>query len=595
MNVNSTNFSDLLISEIPSQRLNGAYSGIPIKTLAYKKQNVLNNRTTGFYGSGFANPEYNLSEISEAEDVDGIIKNVIQKKRALINKAGYDITGKNNKTVAYIKQRFLQLSISQGVPMELLIKNTAGDLVRYHNAHWKKHRDYTSSGGKLRKVRAGSDSELEPISAYFRIAPETMYPKVDKNGNLKGWKQIMPDGRSKEYSLDEIIHFTHNKRAGLVFAGPGLSPAVDDIRALRRIEENVEVLIDQNLFPLFVLTIGSDQFPVRTMADGSSEIDVYEEKLKTIPSSGGMVVTHRHKFDVLGTNNIIPVEKYLEHFKKRAYTSCAVSALDMGEGDGMNRSTADNASKILIDNVKDYQDEFRMQFEYEVIYELLLERYDSSCLLEENIVCFEWNEIDNDSMMKLENHNAMMYTMGVLTEDETRRRNNMQVLDNESDREGLFINKYEKAKLDLETEASIKISKAKPVSTGVSGSGTKKKKSATSGAKSSAKNKNTPSNQHGTKLGPENRKSHITTTLLSEKLDKFYLFDSDYTKTIALNCIFSVDSVFADDILVGIDFKELYGLIDSAYNEYNNSKDNADYIADKLISKIVTLTTGATN
>jgi len=540
--VNTKKGHDLALNSLPA--VTGAKnkpSEIRLKSLPYKTRHTLNFRKYNLYGKGYEQPEYNLYEISAAEDADGIIRRTIQKKRALMAKAGWSLTGLNNRTVDYLKMRFMQIGLAQGQSMSLLIKETGGDLVRFHNAFWHKRRSKDNSGGKARLVKtAGGTKTLQPVAAYFRIAPETMKIKTDKYGNPKKYMQQMPDGRYEEYNVEDIIHFYFNRRAGLNFACPGLMPAVDDVRALRRIEEQVEVLIDQHLFPLFTLTIGTDELPVEVYPDGTTEVDVWTKKIEEMPSSGGLVTSHRHKFDVLSSNEVLAVDKYLDHFKKRAFTSAGMSNLDMGEGDGMNRSTADNASQILIEDVKDYQDEFKEFLEYEVINELLLERYDVNVLQEQNIVTFSWEEIDLESMMKMENHNAVMHTMNQITEDEMRQRNRQQIIDDDETRSKLYMHTYQKQIIDWETEAAKDIAKSKPATTGSSsgGSGSTSKKSS-----KTASNKNQPTNQHGKKSGPEKRKSSMSMRAiqLAHILGDITKSDRDFTKVRVTNWCFSLD------------------------------------------------------
>lgn len=587
------NGKDLAIHSLPATTgVKQKPSEIVLKSLPYKTRHTLNFRRNILYGKGFEQPEYNLYEISAAEDADGIIRRTIQKKRALMAKAGWSLTGLNNRTVEYLKMRFMQIGLAQGQSMNLLIKETGGDLVRFHNAFWVKRRNKDNSGGRPRLVKTGAGTKtLQPVAAYFRIAPETMRIKTDKYGNPKKYMQMMPDGRYEEYNVDDIIHFYFNRRAGISISCPGLMPAIDDVRALRRIEEQVEVLIDQHLFPLFTLTIGTDELPVQTYADGTTEVDVWTNKIEEMPSSGGLVTSHRHKFDVLQSKEVLSVEKYLEHFKKRAFTSAGMSNLDMGEGDGMNRSTADNASQILIEDVKDYQDEFKEFLEFEVINELLLERFDINVLTEANKVTFSWEEIDLESMMKMENHNSVMHTMNQITEDEMRQRNNNKIIDDDETRSKLYMHTHDKVKIDWDTEAAKEIAAAKPVATGSTSSGSG---SGSSKSSNTAKNKNQPTNQHGKKSGPEKRKSSTTLKAiqLSHILGDFNKSNRDYTKVKATQWCFSLDfpksaKDFSSRILKYID-----NSVDNTYDKIASGTPShlaKDTFVENLISLLDTL------
>ena len=65
-----------------------------------------------------------------------------------------------------------------------------------------------------------------------------------------------------------MIHIYMHKKPGFAMGTPEAAPVLDDIALLRRIEENVEELIESNLFPLFHYSVGSDEFPERYGPDG---------------------------------------------------------------------------------------------------------------------------------------------------------------------------------------------------------------------------------------------------------------------------------------------------------------------------------------
>lgn len=518
---------------------------------------VLNFRNYSLYSGYYEKPLYNLYEISQAEDVDGIIKRAIKIKRALLAKEGWRLSGKNNKTVEYVKRRFTEISFNQKMSMNLLVKNIGGDLIRYNNAFLRVYTKKVPSKDLLFPGKTISESK---ILGYKLIPPETVWIKKDDYGNPEGYMQMMPDGRSKEFKKEEVIHFKMNPRSGLTMAPPAMLVAVDEIRALRRIEENVELLIEQHLFPLLIVSIGTDQFPATTLLDGTSEIDAFESQVSEMPASGALVVSHRHKFELLTPKNTLDVKDYLEHFKKRAYTAVGVSNLDMGEGQGMNRSTADNASKILINDVKDYQNELKEQIEMFIIIPLLLERFNINVIQDEHMVRFEWNDIDIENMIKLQNHAMLKYQMNGTTEDEMRREINLAPLSNQ-ERKKLFANLYS-------TEPS-------------------------NGASKQAQSKQQPSNQHGTKLGPESRKSSISNNIYLEReinkiLDKVKEVDSDTMLKSIMGKILSLDTPM--EILYN--YRQIQDKIDNLVKHYyaisNDANiNNVKYLAAKQILMII--------
>lgn len=520
---------------------------LPIASLEYKRSKTLNYRNRRL-NSGFEIPEYNLHEIAAAEDGDGIIRQTIKKKAALMFKEGWILQGDNERTREYLMNRLLQLALTSNKPTNQLLDETGTDLIRYHNAFWVLRRNAKNSGGKRRKIRTSKGEKmLDPISSVFRLAPETVRIRTDKYGNPVKYLQEMPDGRRESFLAENVIHFYVNRRAGFNFAAPGLLPAIEDVRLLRQIEEYVELLSEQYLFPLFTLSIGSDDWPAGNDESGVPEVDVWKAKIENLDVSAGLVLPHRVKLDVVGYEKVLPVEEYLSYFKKRLYVSCGVSPIDMGEGDTANRNTADSVTKQLIDDVKYYQRSFKIQLEFHFLNQLLLERYNINVLKPGNIVEFRFREIDKDSMIKEQNHNALMFSMGHFTEDEARIKSDLPVIDSEEERNKTYLNVNEIPRIEAETEMAIKVANAAP----------KVPSSKTSTpAKKTAQNRQQPTNQHGTNLGPTKKKSGLRSediTRLQVILSDFDNSPPDLTDIRLANWIFSLDKrSYNADICINI-------------------------------------------
>lgn len=576
------NIDNLGIISLPgSNPSTGRKTSIPVQVLPYKRSKVMHFRNNYLLKNQFEIPEYNLYEISAAEDGDGIIRQAIKRKAALMFTEGWKLNGLNPDTIEYIEERLLQIGLSSGIPIEEVIEDTGTDLVRYHNAFWVLYRDDKNTSGKKRKVKTrSSEKDIYPIVAVFRVAPETMRLKTDKWGNPKKYMQIMPDGRSEEYVPENVIHFYINRRAGFNIAAPGLLPAIDEIRSLRQMEEYVELLVEQYLFPLFTLSVGTDEHPIQENPDGTTEVDVWTEKIKFMEVNGGLVFSHRIKMELHRMDKTIPVEEYLKHFKQRVYTACGVSPIDMSETNTSNRSTADSATKQLIADVKFYQKRFSQQIQFKFLDQLLLERYTPNVLRKQHVVKFQFNEIDIEAMIKLQNHHAMMYSMNYETEDEARAGGGLSIISNDSERDKMFLNTYEIPKLAAEEKYAVK-------------AGT-----SSSSSSNQAKNKQQPTNQHKTLSGPSKRKSSLRSEdiyRLKGILGHFADSDPDLIKLQLGSWLITLDkSNYPLDFCFTIE-SILDDLINTAYQGLqDNSADPID-LTDILYNQITTLLSKETN
>ena len=370
----------------------------------------------------FQSPEYDLSEVGRIEDTDGYVRQAFDKKIALMFKEGWDITGPDPKSIKYVKARLAQISRASQIPTLMLFRQVGTGLIKKSNAFLIKIRKTEASGGRLRK-ESGKNIFIKPTAAYFVAPPETMEYQLSGN-KIVQWQQRMPNGDRKSYSPRDVIHFFYDRKEGFVFGTPTITPVVDDIRALRKIEENIELLVYQHLFPLFQYIVGTDDLPATFDENGEHEVDVVRREIQYMPTEGGIVTPERHEIKAIGAEGrAIRAEGYLEHFKKRVFAGLGVSAVDMGEGETANRATADNMSRNLIDSVKDFQQIIEIFINEFILGELLLESTFGPSVLDEDRRCYlKFKEIDVDAQIKKEAHHADQFAKDLITWDEARTK-----------------------------------------------------------------------------------------------------------------------------------------------------------------------------
>ena len=483
-------------------------------------------------------PEWDLVETGRIIDTESFAMRAVRVKKNLFIKEGYEFVGNDIARVRYIKKRFQQMEKATKYPYPMLISDTIASLERTSNAFWVKARKASASGGKIRYTEKGK--KIEPIAGYFLLPAETVRFKRDEYGTLKMYQQEVYGKEQREFKPDDVIHFHINKRPGFSVGTPDLTSIKDDIRALRRLEENVELLLYNHLFPLFHYQVGTQDAPAATFPDGTSEIDIVKITVAQIPSDGCWVTPERHKITPLqGASPPIAVEKVIEHFKNRIYVGFGVSSVDMGEGGTANRSTASTMSKNLIDNTKTDQQEFGAQFYLYVIQELMEEStFPKSTLYdEENKVTLKFKEIDIEAKLAKENHYADLFLKNLITHVEARNSMGMEPFAGNAwptksggsgdwamtnhgliERDTIILQAMDEPGTD-ESRAEVK---------------SRTTTQASPGAANSISNKNQPQNQHGTRSSTKLNKdalNHIETPLgdifdsiQKELINKIYSF-----------------------------------------------------------------------
>lgn len=440
-------------------------------------------------------PEYNLMEIGIIEDVESYVRQAFQKKTALMFKEGEEFTGKNKEPINYIKRRILQMEHVSDTCWRELLRDTGYALISRSNYFWVKVRNAKASGGR---TIAG----VQPVAAYFGMGAENVEVKKNKSGKITHYRQVMPDGRIKEYLARDVIHFHAYKKPGFIFGTPQIVPVKEDIRALRRIEENVELLIYQTLFPIFQYKVGTESKPAADirLSDGSvmSEVDYVRMQISDMPAEGGIVTPERHEIQFIGAEGkSLKAKEYLDHFKQRVLSGLGISGVDIGEGDTANRATADTLSRTMVDSVKDYQDIIEEKINKEVIKELLLEStFSFDVLAPEHIVDFRFKEIDLEEQMKKNTNAQVLYNGNIIDINEAREMTSQEPITEEQE-ELMFVERVEMKKLKAQLDANKEVAEmgleARAASAG----------NGSTAAANQAKNQNAPTNQNGTKTGPQ--------------------------------------------------------------------------------------------
>jgi len=318
--------------KIPEPQVNIPRTSKPVLIPAVKNPVLSYSSLYGTGRSAFQVPEYDLVELGKVLDTEAFVRQAIAKKTALMFKEGWDMVGPNLQTITYIKTRLAQTEQASGLSTKMLFRAVGASLILKSNAFLLKVRKTKASGGKIRTLPQ-TNKELEPVAAYFPVPAETMECQLVGN-KVSKWRQHMPDGSYRTYKPEDVIHFYHDRKDGFLYGTPLLVPVLDDIRALRKIEENLELLIYQHLFPLFQYKVGTPESPAGYTEDGYKEIDVVKAEIQRMPTEGGIVTPERHDIKAIGAEGrALRAEGYLKHFKQRVIAGLGISSVDLGEGE----------------------------------------------------------------------------------------------------------------------------------------------------------------------------------------------------------------------------------------------------------------------
>lgn len=381
-----------------------------IKNFVVKAVGFVNDTSNG----NFASPEYDLSEIKDAIETDSYINIATKKYSQLIFKAGYNIVSDNDAAAEYIKSRLRMMSFMSGTPMDILFQQIAEDVVRYSNAFLVKSRVDTSQLGGIQAVGV---RDAKPVGGYFRVDPTTMQIKRDTNGTVQQYQQEVSSNTTTFKSTD-VTHFYIDKEGGAAFGTPRLIAALEDVKMLRKIEGNVLDLIYRFAIPIYQMKIG---IPEAGMMATDKEIDDAKTEVEKMASDGIMVTNERTEFIAIGAEGeAIDVTGYLSYFEKRVFSALNVSEAMMGRGGA--KQDADSMEAQIHDTVKFIQQAIATFIENDIFNELLLEGGFNPIVNEQDIVKFQFNEINLDTKVKMATNVLNQYQGNAISFAEMRKQ-----------------------------------------------------------------------------------------------------------------------------------------------------------------------------
>lgn len=404
-------------------------------------------------GDSFYRCEYDLDEIKRAADTEPYLRIAIRKYTELFTKAGYVFKSQNDEAVEYLKKRFRIMDYMTDQPFDLLIRETAYDLIKFSNAFWIKSR-----ADKIPFVKASGITKSEkPVSGYYRVDPDQMRIKFDKDGNISGYKQVTPSNREKEFDKDDVIHFVFDRDPGSVWGVPRWIAVLEDIRVLRKIEGNSMAMIYRYAIPMVQAQVG---LPQAGLFGTKKEIEETKSVIERTPPDGLLVTGPNVNLKMVGAEGqALDINPFLSYFENRVFTGLNTSQSMMGRGG--TQQDADSMDEQVHNAVKDNQAVFALQFKHEVITELLIEGGFDPINNEEDIVDLVFNEINLDTKVKLENHIANLFQSNVITFDETRTA--LGYRNDDVDQDNLYANMIQQSneieQINLNHENAMELAK----------------------------------------------------------------------------------------------------------------------------------------
>jgi hypothetical protein len=388
-------------SILPIDDQRGLSRAFRVAALALGFQNF---STRSYTGDTFELPPFDFDRIIQAVDTDSYARQAMGKYRELFWKEGWNIVSENSEARGYLLQRIDFMEAAMKKSFQDFLIDVGDQLVKFGNVFIVKSR------GPLQDYYPGRLYPPEgrnPIIGYYIIPTERVEIMRNKNNKVLWYRQrtdmtgLGSTDMSPRWPADDVIHISTDKKPGRVFGTPFIVSAMDDIIALRQIEEDIQNLVHRELFPLYKFKVGTDDQPAT-----DEELDKAANEIEGLRSEGALIMSNRHDVEVLGANgNALDASKYLEHFKERVAIGLGVYPHHLGMTSNASQAMTDRLDIALYDKIKEYQRKFEDAMRLFIFNELLLEGgfdpYTNPEMVNSSDRCFfKFNEIDSDTEVK---------------------------------------------------------------------------------------------------------------------------------------------------------------------------------------------------
>lgn len=480
--------------------------------------------STWYYNSRstFEPSPYDFDRIMQAVDTDSYVRQAINKYKELFWKEGWKIAGENPEAVSYLYQRIDFMEMAMKRPFIDFLEEVSDQLFKFGNAFIVKARGDISEFFPQKLTAINS---TQPIVGYYLIPTEQVRILRDKFNRPKAYQQstdpltYSPTDRDPVWAADRVIHISVDKKTGRAFGTPFLSNVLDDVVALRQLEEDIQNLVHRELFPLYKYTIGTPEQPAEP-----DEIDRASAEIENLRSEGGLILPHRHNIDIVGAGKeVLDAAPYLEHFKERVSVGLGLAPHHLGMSmNGGNRSVTDRLDVALYDKIKKYQKLFSDAVRLYIFNELLFEAGYDPVLnpTTEGIsdrCFFKFNEIDVDTQVKKETHVIQKFVNNLIGISEARLELN---LDPEVDESELFAAMQGKVQMDMMNAQAQMKTQADADKQDSSTGGTRNLPNKRRGPGNATR----PTNQNGRNNSPNIRRSDLSWLSVVENV-----LEKDYT------------------------------------------------------------------
>ncbi len=374
-------------------------------------------------------------KLRDAIRSDSILRQWVSNTVEGCMRHGFNVMSNDEGINKKLQERMREIEVASKTTMYRFVRTMLYNFIAYGNAYAVLIRNAGNSSG--RSYTWIDDKTLEPISGVYPIDP--LMVKIDRknNGSVKTYQldasvfeaSLYINAKSPDVvnyptnwtrtqgvvnvDKNDMVHIIYDENS-TPFGRPPLSEVLEDVLALRTLEEVIQDMIRQNMYVITVYKVGTPDRPGK-----QQDIDAVKKNLTWNPSDGMLVMPGDHDIGIVSAN-IKDILSFIEYFKTKIYSAIGGSSVGFGEAGAANRATSGDARVPHFDKVRDMQLLFASFFQTYFLDHIVCDMgYHPATLVEGRPVLL-FNEPDIETLTKKTNNSVFLYEHNVATFKETR-------------------------------------------------------------------------------------------------------------------------------------------------------------------------------
>jgi hypothetical protein len=235
------------------------------------------------------------------------------------------------------------------------------------------------------------------------LHPKNMVVDTDDTGEVKGYRQELGQGKTINFTSEEIAHFKWNVIGDEIYGTSAIESVVEALNTKLQMESDLRIISHRYAAPQIQYAIGTDAEPTT-----EDQITEFESQLDNQTPEMDLVTSHVVKVNTIRPlSGSIGVEEFLKHMENQVIAGLQVPEVALGRGQNSTEATAKVQLGIFDRRVKAIQRVLTRQTE-----RLIIEP-----MVGDDVVEIEFGEFEKEDEDVKVNRLLRLKSAGIVTAD----------------------------------------------------------------------------------------------------------------------------------------------------------------------------------